>query len=189
MMNHRISQNQSRESGGFTLIELLTVLLIVAILLSLGAPGFTHLIRNTQVETDVQEILDSFWLARRFAANSNLHVTVCGSSGENSCDSLWEKGYIVFSHSGTASEFINNSETPILYRFTAGESFSIQGNIRKFTFRPSGLIRGKSGSILYCPNVNSEENKHRIVVSRGGRIRVYNANKLATNNYLSAMNC
>ena len=189
MNNYRNWQWTPKKPAGFTLVELLMVLMIAAVLFSLGAPSFTNLIRETQMETDVREILDSFWLARRFAANSNLHVSVCGSSGGNACDSAWNEGYIIFSHSSTATEYINATETPVLYRYSSGENYTIQGNIRKFTFRPSGLIRGQSGSLLYCPNIDSSDNKYRIVVSRGGRIRVYDADKLATINYLSAMDC
>ncbi|MCG8673346.1 MAG: GspH/FimT family pseudopilin [Pseudomonadales bacterium] len=148
----------------------------------------TSLLERTRNTSEITTLMESFTLARHYAVNASSHVSVCGSSNGQTCDGAWQSGLIAYSHAAPKAE-PNEPNTEIIYQQKAKDSFDMIGNIRKFTFRPSGLLRGQSGSLLYCPKSNTEEAMSRIVVSRGGRVRVYSRTQLQKITYLSEMNC
>lgn len=174
---------------GFSLIELMVTLVIGTVLLSVGLPAFMKLVDRMQVLAETTELLESFSLARQYAINAKTHVTVCGSLTGNECDGGWEKGFLVFVHGRAENEFINREVTPVLYHYQTGDTFTTHGNISRFTFRPSGLLKGRSGSLLFCPKSTGVTDFRRIVVSRGGRIRSYTPEQVARLSYLSEMSC
>lgn len=180
---------KTTKSAGFSLIELMVTLVIAAILLSVGVPSLAKFVSRARATKQITELVDSFQLARQYAINAKTHVTICGSSNGLVCDKGWQQGFIVFSHGGQSAEFLNKIDTPLLYHYKTGDDFSTQANIKKFTYRPAGILKGQSGSLLYCPEVDAEKYIRRIVVSRGGRIRIYDKNQLAKISYLSEMNC
>ena len=177
------------KNQGFTLVEMMTALVVGTILLSLGIPSLMKWVDRMQVLAETTELLESFALARQYAINAKTHVTVCGSLNGSECDGGWEKGFLVFVHGGAENEFINRTATPLLYHYQTGDTFTTHGNISRFTFRPSGLLKGRSGSILFCPKASEVTDFRRIVVSRGGRIRSYTPEQVARLGYLSEMSC
>lgn len=181
--------NFSKKGDGFTMVELLMTLVILAITISLGVPALGSVIEKSRRETEIAEIYDSFKLARQYAINSNTHVSICGSRTGLTCDGGWDEGFLVYSHDSTDNEFINKQQTPLLYHYEPGERFEIQGNINRFTYRPSGVLKGRSGSLLYCPKKNTRKNLRRLVISKGGRLRIYDPDQIAKKSYLSEMNC
>ncbi|PIE42571.1 MAG: hypothetical protein CSA49_00300 [Gammaproteobacteria bacterium] len=174
--------------SGFSLLELMATIAVTGIALTLAIPGFESLVNKVKVDTQITQLVESFTLARHYAVNSSTHVTVCGSDTGNSCNGAWDKGILAYSHKSETSEPGQNNVTR-LYHHLIDNTFTARGNIRKFTFRPSGLLRGRSGSLLYCPPVDPAKNLRRIVVSKGGRIRTYTPTELATIHYLSTMQC
>lgn len=176
-------------NSGFSLIELLIALSISSLLAMLAVNGFNHLINRVKADTELSELTESFALARQTAISSRLHVSVCGSSDGSQCDQGWQNGFIVFQHGGQQKTFINNASTPLLYHHKPAERFVLKSNNKIFTFRPSGLLKGKAGSLLYCPKQEQAKLFHRIAISRGGRIRAYSAAQLKKIKYLSKMSC
>lgn len=174
---------------GFTLVELMVTLVVGTILLSVGVPSFTKWVDRMKVLAETTELLESFALARQYAINAKTHVTVCGSLNGAACDGGWEKGFLVFVHGSAENEFVSRELTPVLYHYQTGDTFTTHGNISRFTFRPSGLLKGRSGSLLFCPKASGITDFRRIVVSRGGRIRSYTPEQVARLSYLSEMNC
>lgn len=177
------------KNRGFLLIELLITISIAGILLAVGVPAFSGFINRIKVLSETTELLESFSLARQYAINSNQHVSICGSTSGNNCDGNWQAGFIIYTHSSGKADYLGKAQTPLLYHYETGDTFTTKGNIRRFTFRPSGVLKGKSGSLLYCPKEKTAENYKRIVISRGGRIRAYDQSELKKINHLSPMSC
>lgn len=183
------NQESKKQTQGFTQVELLITLCIAAILLQLAVPPLTRWIEKTRVQAETTELLESFTLARHYAVKAQTYVTVCGSSRGDACDGGWHTGFLVFVNNDDGNEFINRALTPVLYHYKTNDTFTTRGNIRRFTFRPSGLLKGNAGSLLFCPKSSEIRDYRRIVVSRGGRIRAYTAEQVAQKRYLSDMTC
>lgn len=63
-----------RRTGGFTLIELMVVIVVLAVLTTLGIPTFMEMIQNTQLRTAAESIYDGLQLARSEAVRRNAHT-------------------------------------------------------------------------------------------------------------------
>lgn len=179
----------NKNPNGFSLIELMVTLGIAAIVLAFGVPSMTRIVDQVRVDTETTSLMEGFTLARHFAVNAKSYVTVCGSSDGSSCDGNWETGLFAYSHQGNNAGYSNDTDTPSLFYKTNNDTFTTIGNIKKFTFRPSGLLKGKSGSLLYCPIKDTVTNLRRLTVSKGGRVRVYTPEEIKQKKYLSQMNC
>ena len=62
-------------SPGFTLIELMVALAIVALLLLLGMPSFTTFLRNSEIRSTSESLINGLRAATTEAANRNQRVT------------------------------------------------------------------------------------------------------------------
>lgn len=90
---NRISHPQVK---GFTLIELLITLVVLAIIISLAAPGFRIQILNSKTTAMGETLGNTLGFARTEALKRKARVTVCGSSDGENCDSAdWTKGLLV----------------------------------------------------------------------------------------------
>jgi type IV fimbrial biogenesis protein FimT len=78
-----------RPSRGFTLPELLIVVTVMAVLLSIGVPSFTQLIRDQRVKTASFEVFSSLVFARSEAISRNTSVTITPAS------SNWTNGWTI----------------------------------------------------------------------------------------------
>ncbi len=84
--------------SGFTLVELMASLLVAAILLTVGVPAFTTMIKNQRVTGFANDLVMSLNLARSDAVTSGSYVTVCRSTDGANCNHgvNWEDGWMVF---------------------------------------------------------------------------------------------
>lgn len=64
-----------RKSRGFTLIEIFIGLLIVSLLVLLGMPSFTSFVRNSEIRSTAESIINGLRTATSEAANRNKRVT------------------------------------------------------------------------------------------------------------------
>src|ERR1039457_6253592 len=83
---------KSRKAG-FTLIEMLTVIVIIAIILGIGVPTFTNLMKSGGLTGASREVANALGLARQYAIT---HRTTT---------------QVVFSYSGTLVPLINADTT------------------------------------------------------------------------------
>lgn len=69
-----------RHSAGFTLLELMITVAVAAILLGIGVPAFTEMIRNNRLTAGANDLLRSTQLARSEAIKRQVPVVVCASA-------------------------------------------------------------------------------------------------------------
>lgn len=88
---------KNTRGGGFTLVELMVSLVILAILITVVAPGFADLIKNNRMLSHVYAMRAAINGARSEALVQRNFVTLCRSDDGASCSSGdWNTGFIAF---------------------------------------------------------------------------------------------
>lgn len=106
MIRHKsklvINSAERRAMHGFTIIELMIVLVIAAIALGLALPSFSNLIRNNELATARDSLLDAFQFARSEAVSRNTEVSICPSNNGATCTAgaSWADGWIIYADTG-----------------------------------------------------------------------------------------
>jgi len=73
--------NKQTHETGFTLIELLIALSVAAFLLTIAMPSFSDFMRNSEIRSTSESIVNGIRLARSEAANRNQNVTFTLAGG------------------------------------------------------------------------------------------------------------
>ena len=135
--------------AGVTLVELLTVMVIVAILMSIGIPSFRYITTDNRMSTEANQLVGDLQFALSEAVKEGQSITVCVAASTSptspSCaasgTTTWQSGWIVFSD-------LNNDQTidsgdPVLRienAFVGGDTFTSTNNISAITFNRSGFV-------------------------------------------------
>ncbi|MBT8135965.1 MAG: GspH/FimT family pseudopilin [Gammaproteobacteria bacterium] len=168
---------------GFTLIELLYTLVIVALVLTIGAPTFQSTVRNSRMTASVNNMIASLQLARSEAIKRRGPVSICTSADitpdDPSCDSTspWHDGWMAFvDDNGNGSR---ETDEPILRR-EAGMKGSVQVTVpadqplqTSLTYLASGFPNlgalSAAGFLLFCDDRSSDRFGRVISVPQTGR--------------------
>ena len=85
------------KEGGFTLIEMMVALVVLAVLIVVGAPGFSDLIKNNRMLSHVYAMRAALNGARSEALAQRNFITSCRSTDGVSCSAGdWNTGFIAF---------------------------------------------------------------------------------------------
>lgn len=166
---------------GFTLIEVLITVAIASILLSIAAPNFSTLIKNTRMTSAANEFAGALYLSRSEAIKRGTTVTLCKSANGSACTTAnnWEQGWIVFEDANN-NAVVDSGETII--RINEGEetgsSVTMVGNSTnvssRITYLPTGRITnfGIGGTTINLCDGRTGDVGRNIVISRAGRFRI-----------------
>ncbi len=172
---------------GFTLIELMITVVIVAILLTVGIPGFQELINSNRLTTAANSFLTSINLARSEAIKRNSRVVVCGSSNGKECTGGgYQGGWIVFVDQNNDAKCTNCGEAAgeqviqvaealpgVMTLKTKTESDNLNSYI---SYSPGGSSKEKNGGFqagtLRLCNDDYKVQSREIIITRGGRVRI-----------------
>ena len=81
---------------GFSLVEMMIALVVLAVLIVITAPGFSDLIRNNRLLSQVYAMRAALNEARSEALAQRSFVTFCRSNDGATCSGNWNEGYIAF---------------------------------------------------------------------------------------------
>ncbi|AGI22826.1 methylation [Pseudomonas sp. ATCC 13867] len=153
---------------GFSLIELLVALAILAIALSIAAPGFGQLIEEHRLQVATQELQSALNQARATAALSGQPVSIAALEGN------WAQGWTLFVDSNNNG--VREPSEPLLSTHAALAHITVVPDATSlrylhytpggYSIQPSGAFH--SGHFVLCANTPSAA---RIVINRAGRIR------------------
>ena len=159
---------------GFTLIELVVALAVAAILLGVGVPSFTAMVRDGRMRSAATELNLALYLARseavKRAGTAGVRaVTVCARAGDDACSADpgdWENGWIVFADTdlvpGAADAEIGPADTilrvsgPVHERIDVASSFSTDRTAASaaprshVSYRNSGRTDWENGTLALC---------------------------------------
>jgi type IV fimbrial biogenesis protein FimT len=153
-MRHSPSRSPSRgrhEAAGFTLVELMITVAVLAIVLAIGVPSFSAMIRRNQLVSTANEISATMNLARMEAIRRNRRVEICPSTNGTTCSgSNWSRMIVREAAAGTLIrdvQIVGNGVS-----LTASSNVSTND---RFAFTPTGLARignanAAAGSLSAC---------------------------------------
>ena len=134
-----------RRQRGFNLVELMLAISILAVLLGLGIPSMTAMVRDNRVAGNTNELVVALSVARSEAVRRGLPVAVCASTTGTSCAGAavanWATGWIVFTDSSGAVGVVNGPTDEVLQRFDAASQgvLMTSNNLGFVRFLASGL--------------------------------------------------
>lgn len=129
---------------GLTLIELLITLVVLAIILSLAAPGFRTQILNSRTAAMGESLSNTLNFARSEALKRKARITVCGSSNGTSCNSSnWADGLLVIT-----DNVVSDTATPpdvgevlrVVAAFDSGANIIVSDGKNFVRYLTSGAI-------------------------------------------------
>lgn len=162
------SRNKNK---GLTLIELVITLSILAILVSLAAPGFNRLFEKNNLAQTRDKILDSISFARSEAIKRGYNVKLCASSDLTSCDkeNQWSHGWIVLASTDQQGEPTDNEQDMLLIR-AQKVSAPITADTDNILFKPDGSVTKKT-TFQLCP-IHTNEAPNPIDINLAGQVRL-----------------
>ncbi|MFV3306622.1 GspH/FimT family pseudopilin [Pseudomonas sp. NY15181] len=153
---------------GFSLIELLVALAILAIALSLAAPGFGRLLEEHRLQVATQELQGALNQARTTAVLSGQPISIAALGGN------WAQGWVLFVDSNNngvraPAEQLLATHAALPHITVIPDSTSrryVHYTPGGYSIQPSGAFH--SGHFVLCARTQSAS---RIMINRAGRIR------------------
>jgi type IV fimbrial biogenesis protein FimT len=127
---------------GFTLMELMIVIVLAALMATLGVPAYRVQVLNSQMTSNANDLLATFHSARSEAVGRQNFITACprNAAGDDCSGSAWEAGWILFEDSN-GDGAVDTGETVLYDRAGLTTPGTIRGTSQiatGVTFRPNG---------------------------------------------------
>ena len=171
-----------RTDCGFTLIEVMIVIVITGILLSVGVPALTDLVRNYRIVGQANDLTLAFALARTESVKRGGQITVCRSlnadSGSYVCGSGdgWEAGWLVFVDTN-ANAAVDVGEQVLLVHSALSGGNTLRGStnvVSSVAFTSQGIVGAEGvGSFTLLDGRGGVEGSRLICMAVTGRTRVF----------------
>lgn len=141
---------------GFTVIEIMLVLAVVAITVTLAAPGFRDAIANSRLSTTTNNFVTAIAYARSEAIKRGVTISVAAIGGN------WANGWRVQDGGGA---LIHQFDAP-----AAGTTLTVSGGIVTLPFTSRGLLGPGTGAVTLdiCDSRTGEQGR-QISISLTGR--------------------
>jgi type IV fimbrial biogenesis protein FimT len=167
-----------RKSDGFTIIELMITILVLAVLISLGAPNLYQMIVNNRLTTEVNSLVAGLQYARSEALRRNTVVTIGASSTD------WSSGWNVWIDTD-ADNAVDGTETLLRSQNSQASGYTIEPP-SSVTTSPAALRFNANGTIANASPLVMEVCKSgsvgRVVtVSMVGQVQTSNTKDSSNN--------
>ena len=162
-------------STGFTLIELLIAVAIAAVILGIGVPAMSTVIKNQRLSNTMDSVSRGLFLARSESIKSGKTVTLCARASDTQCGTSWNNGYLVFRDSSftstetQAQRDAGDEIIRVVQPFANGIGLSARGSsdgtvanaatANHLHYRPNGRSAWGAGTFFACDdrgNVNAK---------------------------------
>lgn len=166
---------------GFTLIEVMVVLVVLATLLSVGAPLMQGQLQGTRLRAETSRFLGAINLARSEAVMRNLPVSICPSrmarTGIPECTGTYAGGWIVFANADkdTVVDAGTDEVLQVFESLPAGFLLTNRSGTRDAFELINYLPDGSSHSnrtLMFCPPSGAVVQSLSIVLNIVGRARL-----------------
>ncbi|HET7756118.1 MAG TPA: GspH/FimT family pseudopilin [Steroidobacteraceae bacterium] len=138
-----------RYQRGFNITELMIVVAIVAILLSIGVPGFRYITNSYRMSAEVNGLLGDLQYARAEAIKEGQGVTVCVSADGVNCTGTtnWHSGWVIFSNPNNAANPPANSILRVQSPFAGAtpDTFVADNAVSLITYNREGFATTAAG--------------------------------------------
>jgi type IV fimbrial biogenesis protein FimT len=161
----------TRRQRGFNLLELMVGITVLGVLLGLGVPSFTQMIRNNRLVEQSNSMVTALNYARSEALKRGFRVSACPGAG-SACSggTDWNAGVLVFTDdSGTIGT--RDSTDAVLQAWPASTAGFVAGggvSPASITFLPTGAQA--AAQIDIYKSGCTGQNLRRINVAVTGRI-------------------
>lgn len=168
---------RSVRQAGVTLLEMLIVVAMIAILVSVGLPGFMDTLGRMSTNAAARSLNSAFSLARSEAVKRRLDISICASTSGTDCSAgSWSSGWIVFidanedangdTGSVDAGDTVIQVFEPLGDMVTTATTDLLQYNSRGFGRNSS------TETFKICPEDNNADNARAVEVMVSGRTRL-----------------
>ena len=161
-MPKRTIQSHDVTANGFTLIEMLVAVLIVGVLLLVAAPGFSDLISNNRMVSEVYVMRATLSHARSEALARRAPVVVCPTTDGLACadSNDWSSGYMTFVD--TDDNNVANPTDPDedIIQWEARQSpvdILFDNASKRVRFGGQGVALGFEGTFTFCDSRGAED--------------------------------
>ncbi len=186
-MECNASMNAKASVKGFTLVEVLTIMLIVAILASIGLPGMNRMLENNRLSTNTNRLVSSLYAARSEAVKRSSVLVICTrNNAGNGCDTseYWNNGWIVFVDSDNDGVYDAGEELlNVVDKTDTGMAFAT-GAPKTIRFSADGMVDadgdGDIGEVVgdsVSFRLNSDHDSRIIQLGSAGSIRACDPDK------------
>lgn len=155
---------------GFTLIEVMIVIVIVGVLLAVAAPGFSNLIGNNRMVSELYLLRSTLNNARSEAMARRTPVVVCPTTDGATCADSddWSTGYFSY----VDSDDPNDPVDEIIQLETEARSVNMVFNnaARQIRFGSQGIALNFAGTITLCDD-RGVEDARGLIVNPVGTVR------------------
>lgn len=160
--------------SGFTLVEMMIAMVVLAILITVGAPAFTKMIKDNRILGDSYALRAALDGARSEAIAQRSSVTFCRSSNGSTCTGNWNQGYIAFQDrdgNGVRDDVNDPNElyiSKVIDTDTVTIAYSNAAN--RVNFDSQGYARGFQGTFTFCDDRGAPDARG-VIVTSGGLVR------------------
>lgn len=165
----------TRRARGFTLIELMVGISVLGVLLAVGVPAFTDIIRTNRVASQTNDLVAALSIARVEASRRGIPMSVCAANaGQTACEgdneNNWQNGWMVFSDRAGAAGTIDAGDQILEVSKPVGASLQLtSGGFGFVRFAADGRAQN---NVMFSvrPETCTGTNMRRITLELTGRI-------------------
>lgn len=161
----------SGRTQGLTLTELLTVVAIVSLTFSVGAPAMNEMLERREVQSHIESLRHLVFVTRSHAILSGSTTVLCPLTPSNECKRDWDLPLTAFADPNGNRKL--DSEELVLGQMPASQPHSRRSYPRTgLVINNKGFAGGNNGTLGYCRLLSSgERTGASFIVSRMGRVR------------------